>query len=132
MAEIYKTVDEDGNVVFTEIPPNKDAEEYKVSKDNNVQQHVNPDTSSIESQKKYLDYLTQERLERKEKLEKEKTEKAELRGKCDTAAAQLEELNQAGSRYYDVDENGNRVVVDYEVIEDTRNNLQNFIKRNCQ
>ena len=131
MAEIYKTVDENGNVVFSEIPPTIDAKKYEVSKDNNVKKNVNPDTSSLENQKKYLDYLTQERIERKEKLQEKKMEQAELQAQCNEARAQLEYLNGAGSRYYDVDEQGNRVIVGYEEVEAEMNKYKNFIKRNC-
>ena len=31
-AEIYKTYDENGRVVFTQIPPSKDAKEYKANR----------------------------------------------------------------------------------------------------
>ena len=30
VAEIYKTIDEKGRVVFTQFPPTKDAQEYKI------------------------------------------------------------------------------------------------------
>lgn len=131
LAEIYKTYDENGRVVFTQIPPSKDAEEYKASKGNPVEAIPDGNTSRLKEQKKYLEYLAEERLERKEKIDQKKTEKAELQAKCNSARAQLEDLNGAGPRYYELDEDGNRAIVDYEKIEATNNNLKNYIRTHC-
>ncbi len=134
-AEIYQYVDEKGRVVFTEIPPTKDAKKYKLSNTSgivNSRQEVNAASeSSFEQQKKYLDYLTQERLERKEKLEQKKMDKAELRAECNSLKAELEDLSYNGSRYYELDSEGNREVVDYEVIQQRKDNIKEFIKNNC-
>ena len=130
-AEIYKTYDENGRVVFTQIPPSKDAKEYKASKGNPVESTPSANTSRLEEQKKYLDYLTQERLERKETHEQKKIEKAEQEARCHSARAQIEDLNQAGSRYYELDEEGNRVVLDYEKIEMQTSQLKDYVNRHC-
>ncbi len=130
-ADIYKTIDENGRTVFSQIPPSKDAQKYQVSKENNVSNQSSSNTSTIEKQKKYLDYLTDERLERKEQKDKIKREKKEQQDKCNLAKADLEELNRAGSRYYELDDQGNRVVIGYERIEAEINDLKNYIKGNC-
>ncbi len=130
-AEIYKTIDENGRTVFSQIPPSKDAQKYQVSKENNVSNQSSSNTSTLEKQKKYLDYLTDERLERKEKKAKKKQEENELQEKCRIAKSELGDLNQAGSRYYELDEQGNRVVIGYERIEALKSNIQNFIQGNC-
>ena len=75
--------------------------------------------------------MTQERLERKESIEQKKIEKAEQQARCHTARAQIEDLNQAGSRYYELDEQGNRVVLDYERIESKTNQLKDYVNRHC-
>ena len=131
MADIYKTIDENGRTVFSQIPPSKDAQKYQVSKENNVSNQSQSNSSTREKQKKYLDYLTDERLERKEKKEKKKQEENELQEKCRIAKSELGDLNQAGSRYYELDEQGNRVVIGYERIEALKSNIQNFIQGNC-
>ena len=131
LAEIYKTYDENGRVVFTQIPPSKDAEEYQTLKDNPVEATPAGNTSRLKEQNKYLEYLEEERLERKEKFDQKKTEKAELQAKCNSVKAQLEDLSGAGSRYYELDEDGNRVVVGYEKIEQQKNYFQQYINQNC-
>ncbi len=131
LAEIYKTYDENGRVVFTQIPPSNNAEEYKASKGNPVGATPADNSSRLKEQKKYLEYLAEERLERKKVKEKKKNEEAELQVQCYSAKAQLQDLNQAGSRYYELDENGDRVVIGYEKIEKEINDLKNFINRNC-
>ncbi len=130
-AEIYKTIDENGRTVYSQIPPSKDAQKYQVSKENNVSNNNQSTTSTLVGEKKYLDYLTDERLERKEQKDKIKREKKEQQDKCNLAKADLEELNRAGSRYYELDDQGNRVVIGYERIEAEINDLKNYIKGNC-
>ena len=78
-----------------------------------------------------MDYLTRERLDRKEKHELKKQEKAELRTKCLRVKADLQDLDQGGINYYELDDQGNRVDVEYEKIENRKNRLRNFLKRNC-
>lgn len=134
-AEIYKSVDEDGKVTFSQIPPSNDAPEYKVKIHKGAESHSpgldQKNISSADRQKRYLNYLTQERLERKEKREEKKQQKAELRNNCKRVRYELEDLNQAGSRYYDLDENGNRVVIGYERIQARKDQLSDFLRKNC-
>ena len=134
-AEIYKSVDENGKVTFSQIPPSNDAPEYKVKiqqgSGSNSSQANQTSSSSKDKQKRYLNYLTQERLDRKQKREEKKLQKAELRDNCLRMRSELEDLNQAGSRYYDLDEDGNRVVIEYERIQERKDQLSEFLRKNC-
>ena len=77
-AEIYKWVDKNGKVHYSQTPPDKSAEKMDIENEPEIstdsyQNEQSP--SSIESQKRYSDYLEQERLERKEKRDQKKKEK---------------------------------------------------------
>lgn len=134
-AEIYKWVDENGKVHYTQTPPGKSAEKMDIKEQETTtstvpgQQDHAP--SSLENQKKYSDYLEQERLERKEKREQKKQEKAEARSKCHNARAQLGDMEQGGILYYELDENGERKFVADQRVEARKNKLRDYLRKNC-
>lgn len=133
--EIYKWVDESGKVHYSQTPPNEAAEKIEVpSEAENVQgtsESIDQPTSNIENQKKYSDYLEQERLERKEKRDRKKQERAEARTKCHQTRAQLEDMNQGGILYYELDEKGERKFVADKRIEARKESLRKYLQRNC-
>ncbi len=134
--EIYKWVDENGKVHYSQIPLSQDAEKVKVREypetSSSNSSSSGKGLSSIESQKKYSDYLEQERLERKEKREQKKQKKAELRSKCHQVRAELNDMNQGGVTYYELDEDGNRVFVGDKRIEARINKLQGHLEKECR
>ncbi len=131
--DVYRTVDENGRVKFSQFPPYKDAEKLKLK---NSQKGVSgnnqgSNASLQERQSKYSDYLQSERLERKQKREQIKQEKAELASKCHTVRADLNDMNQGGISYYDLDENGERVYIDESRVEAKKNRLRKYLEKNC-
>ena len=133
--EIYKWVDENGKVHFSQTPPNDEAEKIDVGNSSEAlpatNNNVDQIPSSVDNQKRYSDYLEQERLERKEKREAKKQKKAELRSKCHNARAELSDMNQGGILYYELDENGERKFVEDKRVEAKKDQLRNYLKRNC-
>lgn len=136
-AEIYRSIDKDGNVTFSQTPPSNDAPEYQINTDQSnaagagQNKQASPPPSSFDKQKRYLDYLTRERLERGEKRAQKKLQKAQLRNKCYRARAQLEDLSQARLVYYGLDQDGNKVIVEDDDIQHRKNQLNNFLSQNC-
>ena len=134
-AEIYKWVDENGKVHYTQTPPGNSAEKMDIKEQETTTTTVpgqqNQSPSSLENQKKYSDYLEQERLERKEKREQKKQEKAEARSKCHSVRAQLGDMEQGGILYYELDENGERKFVADQRIETRKNKLRDYLRKNC-
>lgn len=133
--EIYKWVDEKGKVHYSQTPPSKSAEKLDIDENATTtpaavgQQNQQP--SNAENQKKYSDYLEQERLERKEKREQKKQEKAEARSKCHSVRAQLDDMNQGGILYYELDENGERKFVGDKRVEVRKDKLRKYLRKNC-
>lgn len=133
-AEIYKWVDKKGKVHYSQTPPDKSAEKMDIEHDTeiNTDSYQNDQSpSSIESQKRYSDYLEQERLERKEKRDQKKKEKEEARAKCNSIRAQLADMEQGGILYYELDKDGERKFVSDQRVEARKKRLRDHLKRNC-
>lgn len=131
--EVYRIIDENGRVNYSQIPPYKGAEKItlKNSANDTNQSATVSGTSLQERQKKYSDFLESERLERKEKREKIKQERAQLTANCYAVQADLSDMNQGGVQYYDLDENGQRVYVDESIIEAKKRRLEKYLDSNC-
>ena len=131
--DVYKIIDENGRIQFTQFPPYKGAEKLKLKGSNNDSaDNLQDDSQTLqERQQRYSDYLQSERLERKEKRMQAKQEKAALIAKCNTVRADLYDMNQGGILYYDLDENGKRVYIDESRVEAKRNRLRTFLDKQC-
>ena len=131
--DVYKVIDENGRIQFTQFPPYKGAEKLKLKGSNNDSADNQQDNSQTlqERQQRYSDYLQSERLERKEKRIQAKQEKAALISKCNTVRADLFDMNQGGILYYDLDENGKRVYIDESRVEAKKNRLRTFLDKQC-
>ena len=132
--DIYKVIDENGRVQFTQFPPYKDAQRLKLKNSNSARENVDNNSSDVslqERQKKYSDYLQSERLERQEKRVQAKQEKAELASRCNSVAAELNDMNQGGVQYYDLGENGERVYIDESRIEAKKKRLHEYVEKRC-
>ena len=132
-ADVYKVIDENGRVQFTQFPPYKDAEKLKLKNSGKepISNNNNSSTSLHERQSKYSDYLQSERLERQEKRVKAKQEKTELASKCNSVRAELNDMNQGGILYYDLDENGERIYIDESRVEAKKNQLRTYLNKQC-
>jgi hypothetical protein len=132
-ADVYRVIDENGRVQFTQFPPYKDAEKLKLKNNGNdpVGNNKSSSASLKERQSKYSDYLQSERLERKEKREQAKQKNAELASKCNAVRAELNDMNQGGILYYDLDENGERIYIDESRVEAKKNRLRKYLNKKC-
>ncbi|MDW3096092.1 MAG: DUF4124 domain-containing protein [Gammaproteobacteria bacterium] len=131
--DVYRIVDENGRVQFSQFPPYKDAEKIKLrnSSTGAGDNSQNSKASLQERQSKYSDYLQSERLERKEKREQAKQKKAAMASKCHSVSAELSDMNQGGILYYDLDENGKRVYIDESRVESKKTRLRKYLEKNC-
>lgn len=107
-AQVFKWVDEKGNVHFGDRPKRADAQEIVVQ----------PSTPSadpaaakqrLEQQKKLLNAYQAERASKREELAKNKQQALEKKQNCAAARDQLRRYRQAGY-LYGLDKDGNRVV----------------------
>lgn len=106
--QVYKTVDEHGNVVYTDRPPSAGAPKSTVS----FHEPSADDQAHLEQQRKATDAAENKRLQqtaasdvahaRQEKAEKEK------QARCETARSDYYRLRDAG-RIFQTDAAGNKV-----------------------
>ena len=149
-AEIFKWVDENGKVHFSDrkISPKAQTENVKtgakkidqqVDQDTNNNISHNDATSHYQSpeqhllkQKKYVNFLTTERLERKEKRQAAQQEKDKKRKLCVAMQDKLKSFTDGNIRWYELDEKtGERVFASDEQIEARKKDLQTSLKSNC-
>ena len=116
---VYRWVDEDGHVHFSGRPTNKNAEEITI-KDHTSEPGENSSEMSteerVENQKRFLNALDEEnRSIKEEKIKKQEKEERDIR-RCNAARDQLKRAEGA-SALYDLDEKGNRVLLNKEQYE---------------
>ena len=133
-AEIYKWVDENGNVQFGDKPAaDTDAEKVIIKEAAPVS--TDPDAKAlIERQNKLLRIMEEERREnekeRKLAREKEKKEKETRKENCALAIDYKRNLDVSGP-IYDLDEEGNRVYLTEEENKAERQRAEEQVAKWC-
>ncbi|MFK7816056.1 MAG: DUF4124 domain-containing protein [Gammaproteobacteria bacterium] len=145
-AEIFKWVDADGKVHFSDRKISSQAQKVNVKTgaktlnkndvDKNIVSNVSQDDQNAEQrllqQKKYVNFLTSERLERQEKRKEAQQEKDKKRKLCAAMQDQLNGYTQGNYRWYELnEETGERDFLADEKIEARKHELQSDIKSNC-
>lgn len=129
-AEVYKWVDENGKVHFSQTPPNHSAD--KVEVENNPSAINDEDNSNAkQKEKRYLEYLRQERLDKETKKAKEYEERAKLQARCERKLADYEDL-QAGGRFYQLNDQGERIFLSNDQMNDAKKRLKLFLDKSCR
>ncbi len=145
-AEIFKWVDADGKVHFSDRKISSQAQKVNIKtgaktlgqndNGNDVNNNVVQGSQSVEQrlleQKKYVNYLTSERLERQEKRQQAQQEKDKKQKLCNAMQDQLNGYTQGNYRWYELDEEtGERIYTSDDQIEARKLELQSDIKSNC-
>lgn len=110
---VYRWVDEDGHVHFSSRPKNNNAKKITI-KDRYIDSGASTPSLSteerVEKQKRFLNALDEENNSlHREKLKKQQEEEMAQR-RCNAARDQLKRAESA-SALYDLDEKGNRVIL---------------------
>jgi len=128
--EIYKWVDEDGNVHYEDRPTGEDVERVAVVSNNTTNSSVQ---RGIDARRAYESARADARTAKEE--EKRKAEEiakiaAEREQKCADSRARMERYLQA-RRLYKEDENGERVYLDDAQVMEARSQAQEDIQAYC-
>lgn len=127
IAEIYKWTDEQGNVHYGD-KPNEKADEVQV--DISKKGHISTDSDRQLKRKKLIDAFNQDReYENKQKAEAQKKSK-KIKKTCARAKDQLKNYVRARA-LYDLDEEGNRVIISDEERNKSTQKLKNNIEKYC-
>lgn len=132
-ATVYKWVDEDGQVHYGSKPRHKDAEEVKIKKrfiDSGTSTPSLTTKERVENQKKFIDALEAENKSVSE-VKRQKREQEEKRiARCNAARDQLKR-REAASALYDLDDKGNRVLLDKKQYEIAIEHARARVKKWC-
>ena len=133
-AEVYKWVDENGKVHFSDKKLKSSAEKIEVKNNKpSIQpsQQQNTSNQAIKKQK-YLDFLKSEREEKKEKKQKKQRQLAKQKRRCTTLKDQLKSYEENRALWYELDEEtGERQYLSEEALQKEIANLRAEIKSGC-
>ncbi len=148
-AEIYKWVDENGKVHFSDRKIVTQAKKVNVktgattsaqaSEEKEQAQSIetvdNSDTNvelRLLEKQKYVNFLTSERLERQEKRKQAQAEKDKKKKLCSAMKDKLQSYTEGNFRWYELDEStGERQYISDDQVEARKVKLQSEIKTNC-
>ena len=130
---VYKWVDEDGHVHYGGKPMHKDAEEVTIKK-----RATNSDTTTTpltekeraEKQRRFINALDAENKSIEEAKKKERQQDEMRNARCNAARDQLKRQESA-SALYDLDEKGDRVLLDKEQYEIAMNQARERVSKWC-
>lgn len=129
--EIYKYVDEQGNVHYVDRPTGESGEErLGISYTGTSSAAV---TAQVKHRRDYMEALDEARGERESRREAEAQARAEMEAraaKCQESRARLESYLQA-HRLYRQDESGEREYLDDEQILEARRKAEEAIQEHC-
>lgn len=133
-ATVYKWVDEDGQVHYGSKPRHKDAEEVKIKK-----RYIDSGTSTpslstqdrVDNQKKFINALDAENKSLAEEKRKKREQEEQRVVRCNAARDQLKR-REAASALYDLDDKGNRVLLDKKQYEIAMRQARDRVNKWCK
>lgn len=129
-SEIYKWVDENGNVHFDDRPGGGNKEKIEIKTTNTSSSSDTELQERLEQEKKLLEIYEEERQEKKLKKAEQREEKMKLKKKCAEAKDYKRTLDESYGLYF-LDEKGERVKLSAEEKDAELKELNKFINKNC-
>jgi len=129
-SEIYKWIDENGNVHFDDRPGSGNKEKIEIK---TTETSSSPNTElqdRVEQEKQLLEIYEEERQEKKLIKAGQREEKMELKKKCAQAKDYKRTLDESYGLYF-LDEEGVRVKLSAEEKDAELREIKEFIKKNC-
>ncbi len=129
-AEVYRWVDEQGNVHFGDKPPASEAvDEVKIRKAPTPVPGSDP-ASRLEAQQKLLNAMREERILKQEAEREAAQQQAERQQKCQRARNELLDYERS-SAIYNLDDEGNRIYMSGAERDAFIQKLRDDIHRHC-
>ena len=129
-SEIYKWIDENGNVHFDDRPGSGNKEKIEIK---TTETSSSPNTElqdRVEQEKQLLEIYEEERQEKKLIKAEQREEMMELKKKCAQAKDYKRTLDESYGLYF-LDEEGVRVKLSAEEKDAELREIKEFIKKNC-
>ncbi len=129
-AEIYKWTDSSGTVHYDDKPPLQNKKQLmNIREENNSVQGVSGDR--LKKQKKLLEAMDEDRKLKKDEAAKKKKKKAQLMKQCNNARDSLKSYLRS-SYVYNLDKDGNRVVLPSSARDNVIASLKKRIETSCK
>jgi hypothetical protein len=130
-AEIYKWVDENGQITYSDIPQAESSAPAGIQKTESDSPPENATEGSDNYQKRVLDSLTQERRQREQEKAEQDKKQSERKRQCEQAQKRLNEAENA--RYlYTEDEQGEKVIFSDEQRQVAIDQARAAVKQYCK
>lgn len=132
-AGIYKWTDENGVVHYGERPAeNSNATSVAIQKKTQSKANEQARQERLKREKRLSDALD---AERREKEAKQAERREEIKGKklaCKKLRNELKDLERSYTIFYELDDDGERVILTDEQIQEKQEELREQIKKNCK
>lgn len=129
-AALYKWVDANGRVVYSDIPPSGDV---KAERMNTPSPRANPNAAKeLVSQEADLKKRQMQRAEDDTKAEKAKTDNAKRTEQCNLMRGQLKALQMDNLQHYRINEKGERVLIDAATRKQQAERVEAYLREHCQ
>lgn len=129
-AEVYKWIDENGKVHFSQTPPNHAADQVEIEDTLSIDAD-DDNRDAKQKEKRYLEYLRQERLDKELIKAKQNEERAKLQARCERKLSDYNDL-QAGGRFYELNDEGERVFLSNDQMDQAKKTLKQFLDQSCR
>ena len=132
-AEIFKWVDENGKVHYSDRKISSNAQKLNVNTGAATLGQSNQDVEQrLMQRQKYVNFLQSERLERQENRQETQQAEEKKRKLCAAIQDQLKSYTEGRYRWYELDKSsGERVYLNDDQIEAKKQELQSELKSNC-
>lgn len=134
MAQVYKWVDESGEVHYGSEPPNADVTQMNVDTPQPDDVSRQAAQERLERQKRWLEGREEEKRvkqEQKQRHEQEKQAKRKHEASCAQLKAEMEDIKRGGVIWYDLDDKGERVYFSDQDLEARLAEMEKTYKTNC-
>ena len=127
---LYKWVDSNGRVVYSDIPPSGD---IKAERMNAPSPPANPNaTKDMIGQEADLKKRQMQRAEDENKSEKALADAAKRQEQCNLMRGQLKALHMDTLQHYRINEKGERVIIDAATRREQAERVKAYLRDHCQ
>ena len=130
VAEIYKWVDDQGKVHYSDKPVKQDAQQLNI-KTEDINKSKLSQQERLERRQRLLQAYDEDRAKRKEEDSKAEKQQQRLQRECVIAKDRLAQYERS-TGLYDLDKEGNRVMLSEKERESVTDRLRQQIKQHCK
>ncbi len=129
-SEIYKWQDEHGNTHYGDKPVNQ-PKSSQLEVDTSKKGHITPNAERADMRRNLINAMEEDRLRKEETEAKQRKAKQQRERQCAWARDRLAQYSRAGY-LYDLDKEGNRVILSQDERNKVTTGLKDDIQKHCR